>query len=464
MARDPTTRLQLSGHRFLVRRMTHALVRGDVRMLDDPLRAQSLSLVAGCVLAVIVIAACAVLAFLGPKNELGAAPIAVVRESGALYVRIDDTMHPTFNLASARLIAGTADTPELVSASAVADAKTGALVGIPGAPHTVAPPLDESESDWTVCQDATATTTVLVGADVEHLDAGRSALVVAGGEGAAATYLLYDGVRARVDLRNPAVVRALRLDGVKPRIVSRVMLAAVPEVPELAVPVIANAGTAGPATLHRLAVGTVVRLPQADSTAYYVVLSDGVQRIGVAAADLIRFTYSAGRRDITTVEPGVIGSVPVVDDLPVGRFPDRGGVADEPVLCVRWKWSASTRSVEHRVLMGNSLPVADLDAVTSLANADDAGVGVDRVYLPRGRAAYVRATGVTGAGADAGTLYYVDGSGVVFGLHDDDAANRLGLSGAPVPAPWPVLASLPRGPGLSVAAASIVRDSLGPPS
>ena len=99
-----TTRLQVSGHRFLLRRMEHALVRGDVRMLDDPLRAQSLSLIAGCVLAVIAIAGCAIVAFIRPQGALGSAPIVMTRESGALYVRIGDTVHPVLNLSSARLI------------------------------------------------------------------------------------------------------------------------------------------------------------------------------------------------------------------------------------------------------------------------------------------------------------------------------------------------------------------------
>ncbi|MGE2727723.1 type VII secretion protein EccB [Mycolicibacterium pulveris] len=461
MVRDATNRLQISGHRFLVRRLSHALVRGDVRMLDDPLRAQSLSLIAGCVLAVIAIAACAILAVLGPKAALGNAPIVMVRNSGALYVRIGDTMHPVLNLASARLIAGTAATPELVSASAVDDAKKGALVGIPGAPNMSTALLDAAQSHWTVCQDATSTTTVLVGAADGHLDARRNALVAAGGEGAAATYLLYDGMRAKVDLRNPAVVRALRLDGVEPRIVSRALLDAVPEAPELAVPLIADAGMPGPSALHGFSVGTVIRTAQADSTEHYVVLRNGIQRVGAVAADLIRLTYAAGSREIPTVEPAVVGAVTIVDDLSVGRFPDRGGVADDPVLCVRWKWSGAAAAAETSVLVGNSLP--DHPAVM-LAQADGTGVSVDRFHLPRGHGAYVRATGVTGAGAHTGALYYVDGSGVVFGVHDEDAAKRLGLSAAPVPAPWPVLARLPRGPELSVAAASIVRDSLGPPS
>ena len=63
-------------------------------MLDDPLRAQSLSMVAGCVLATIAVAAFAVLAFLQPRGDVGSAAIVVARESGALYVRIGDTMHP----------------------------------------------------------------------------------------------------------------------------------------------------------------------------------------------------------------------------------------------------------------------------------------------------------------------------------------------------------------------------------
>ncbi|MDY6995695.1 MAG: type VII secretion protein EccB, partial [Actinomycetota bacterium] len=62
MARQPIARLQVSGHRFGVRRMEHALVRGDTRMLDDPLRAQSISLLAGALLAAVIVTVCAVLA------------------------------------------------------------------------------------------------------------------------------------------------------------------------------------------------------------------------------------------------------------------------------------------------------------------------------------------------------------------------------------------------------------------
>jgi type VII secretion protein EccB len=443
-----TSGIQVSGYRFLVRRTEHALVRGDVRMLDDPLRAQSLSLVAGCVLAVIAVAVCAVLAFLRPSGDVGSAVIVMTRESGALYVRIGDSMHPALNLASARLIAGVTDEPELVSASALDRTKRGSLVGIPGAPDIIATPLGADESVWTVCDDATGSTTVLAGQTSARLDGSQSALVTARGESGAMTYLLYDGRRARLDLRNHAVVRALKLDGVVPRPVSRSLLDAVPEVPGIAPPSIPGLGA--PSVLPGLPVGTVVGLTRAGSAEYYVALAKGVQRVGEVAADLIRFTYSL-RRDIVAVAPALIGRVPSVGELPVATFPDRGGVTDSSVLCTQ----------PGALLVGDSLPVDGDRAVVELAQADAAGPAVDGFAMPADRCAFVRAAGISGAGAATGAQYLVDDLGVLFGIRDADAAERLGLTN-PVPAPWALLAHLPRGPELSVQSASVRRDSVGP--
>jgi type VII secretion protein EccB len=444
-----TNRLQVSGYRFLVRRMEHALVRGDVRMRDDPLRAQSLSLATGCVLAAIVVAVCAVLAFFQPRGDVGSAAIVMARESGALYVRIGDTMHPTLNLASARLITGAADEPELVGTSALGRIKRGPLVGIPGAPDTIGVPLGADESVWTVCEGATERTTVLVGRPPTYLDSSRTALVTPRGESAAITYLLYDGRRARVDLRNHAAVRALKLDGIAPRPVSRALLDAVPEAPGITAPVIPAAGVSS--VLPGAPVGTVVRLSRAGSAEYYIVLADGVQRVGEVAADLIRFTYST-RRDIVTVAPDLIGNAPIVDELPVATFPDRADIAESPLLCTQ----------SGAVLVGDSLR-SEGDQAVALAQADDAGASVDSFAMQPGRSAFVRATSVSGEGAATGTLYFVNDSGVVFGIRDADAAQRLGLAN-PVSAPWTLLAQLPRGPELSVQSASVERDSLGPTS
>ena len=49
-----TTKVQVSGWRFLLRRVEHAIVRTDTRMFDDPLQFYSRSVSAGIVVAVII--------------------------------------------------------------------------------------------------------------------------------------------------------------------------------------------------------------------------------------------------------------------------------------------------------------------------------------------------------------------------------------------------------------------------
>jgi hypothetical protein len=100
----------------------------------------------------------------------------------------------------------------------------------------------------------------------------------------------------------------------------------------------------------------------------------------------------------------------------------------------------------------------------TLAQADGEGPNVDAFAMPRGRSAYVRSSGIGGGGARTGALYFVNDSGVVFGLRDEDTAKHLGLAGTPVAVPWPVLSWLPRGPELSKDAASVARDSIAGPS
>jgi type VII secretion protein EccB len=270
---------------------------------------------------------------------------------------------------------------------------------------------------------------------------------------------LYDGWRAQVDLRNRAVVRALNLDAVTPRPVSRALLDATPEAPPIVAPHIPAIGS--PSPLRGFPVGAVLRIVRAGAEEFYVVLGRGVQRIGQVAADLIRFTDSQDARDIVTVAPDVIGTVPILDTLRVSAFPERAGVSNDAIVCARWlPRRAGANSV---VLIGNSLPVDDTSSVM-LAQADADGPNIDAVSIPQGRSVYARSTGITGDGASAGALYFIDDSGVAFGLRDEDTAKCLGLTGEPVPAPWPVLARLPRGPELSKEAASVARDSIARPS
>ncbi|MEZ0340061.1 type VII secretion protein EccB [Mycobacterium sp. pV006] len=445
------TRLQVSGHRFLARRMRHALVRADTRMLDDPLRAQGLSLSGGIVAAALVVAVCVAMSVLRPAPAVDGAPIIVVPETASLYVSVDAILHPVPNLASARLVTGSTDDPVKVSRQAVDRAERGPALGIPSAPTHLGRPLPPAEAHWTVCDDQRGVTTVLVGALSDREFATRGGALVAVRGDATATYLLHGGQRSRVDLRLPAVVRALKLDGVTPREVSPTLLAALPEAPAITPPSIPAAGTPGPPALGDLTVGTVVAVPGADGPDHYVVLADGVQRIGSVTADLIRYSGAHTDHRIPALTPDAVGRTPVRTTLPVHTHPDEAGVAQTRALCVRWQTDGPPA-----VLHGDALPSST--PPIPLVQADDDGPAVDAVAVPAGRSVWVRSVGVTGIGSGSGPQFLVDDSGVVFGVADDDAATRLGLTDAAVPAPWPILSALPRGPELSRSAASVPRD------
>ena len=96
---------------------------------------------------------------------------------------------------------------------------------------------------------------------------------------------------------------------------------------------------------------------------------------------------------------------------------------------------------------------AEVEGAIVLPRADGAGPQIDRVAMPSGRAAYVRAARVLADDGSTGPTYLVADDGTVHGVRDDAAASALGLTGPPIAAPWPVLAWLPRGPELGVDAA-----------
>lgn len=460
MARQPSTWVQVSAQRFAARRMAHALVRSDVAMHDDPLHTQSVSLAAGAVVAVIVVAVCAILAFVRPQGTLGSAQIVLTRETGALYVRLGDTWHPTPNLASGRLAARAAVDPVVIGQQALSDARRGPAVGIPGAPPTIGAPLPLRT--WTVCD---GPDTVVIAGDVpppvRRFDPARTVLVTPRGESAAITYLLYDGQRAEVDLRDRAVVRALRLDGTVPLPVSRALLDSVPEVAPIAVPRIDGVGSTGPSTLGGARVGAIVRVPRAEAAEHYVVLADGVQRISEIAADLIRFAYPGGPAAVPTVAPSAIARTPAVDRLALATLPGRAGApvgtADSVVVCARWQSGPVKARTNTAVLVGTSSAV---EQSVALAQADGDGPNVDRVLIAAGHSAFVRSARLVGDDGLTGPRFLVADTGVVHGVRDDAAATALGLGDTPGVAPWSILTRLPRGPELSVDAASMAHDVL----
>ena len=108
-----TTKVQVSGWRFLLRRVEHAIVRRDTRMFDDPLQFYSRAVSLGIVIAVLVCLGAALLAYFKPLGKRGGDTLLVDRTTNQLYVVMPGTgqLRPVYNLTSARLVLGNREHP-----------------------------------------------------------------------------------------------------------------------------------------------------------------------------------------------------------------------------------------------------------------------------------------------------------------------------------------------------------------
>ncbi|MGW5385227.1 type VII secretion protein EccB [Nocardia sp. NPDC003963] len=492
-----TTRAQVNGYRFLLRRLDHALVRRDVRMLHDPMRSQTRSLLVGLVLGILVVAGAAILAFLRPQGAIGDALIVSGKSSGALYVVVkkedgSQTLHPVLNLASARLITGSNAEPHAVKDDKLGALPRGPLLGIPGAPAALPGSAQGGDSHWSLCESielsaggsaaaaAGATTTVVAGRPeltdrVRAAGPGDALLVTRDDK----TYLVYDGKRAELDPENSVLARALDLPSHRPRPVGTGFLGATTQVPALAAPSIDRAGQPGPGALSEVPIGGIISVAGlGDNTGpeMFVVLADGVQPVSPFAAEVIRYADSQGMSEVAVVPPDALDDVPVVARLPVADFPREipriVDAEDGPVTCVTWSKSPGTAPAEkgagegpHEratigLLIGTRLPIPDSAEPVRLATADSSGDRVDEVYLAPAHGEYLQITGLDPGSPRRGSLFYVGDNGIRYGVPDPATATVLGLGSTPRLAPWAIVGQLVPGPTLEPTAALMSHDSL----
>lgn len=475
-----TTRAQVNGYRFLLKRYEHALVRRDVRMLHDPMRSQSRSLIVGAVLGLLVVAGAVILSFLRPQGSVGDAKIVMAEESGALYAVVDDTLHPVLNLASARLITHSNEPPTSVKTDELGDRPRGAMLGIPGAPSALPGSGPDGTSAWALCDSVSLSpggsavgspgvdTTVIAGG--LSADSGTAARPVDDGEAMLVrredkTFLLFDGKRAEIDPSDSVVAQSLDLRKHRARPISAGLLNATTQVPAIEAPEIGQLGAQGPGRLSEVPVGSVVRVQGVSSSEeLYVVLADGLQPVSPFAAEVIRNANSQGTSDITDVPPDLLVGVPVIERLPVDQFPQQVprilAAEEAPIGCASWAKGEQDPAATVTVLAGRQLPLPESAKPVELATSDGVGDRVDAAYLPPGTGEYVQATGMGPDSARRGSLFFVGDNGIRYGVPDAGVATMLGLPEKPQLAPWPIVGQLVPGPTLSSRDALVSHDSL----
>jgi len=487
MPAQVTTRAQVNGYRFLLKRLQHALIRADSRMIHDPMRGQMRALLTGLAVAILIAGGAGVLAFFKPAPNFGTSSIMLSDNDGALYVRIGDRLHPALNLASARLAVGKNEAPGRVDRKFLDTVPRGPAVGIIGAPSAIHSGEDPNTSAWTVCDSTVAppatasvgatsvSTTVLandpvLGPDVSPATEAQALLARSGGT----TYLLYDGVRAEIDPTETILSTALRLTGVSPREVSVGLLNAFPLVAPIRPIRIDGIGTTTSYLPAEFPVGSLARTTDSRGDQLYVVLSQGLQPISAETADIIRYgnPESAAAREPAMISPARLGGLPIVHVLGVDDYPSTAlnvvSADSAPVVCMSWERRAGDAAATTSVLLGNRLPLPVDAQPVQLASADGPGPGVDAVYLKPGTGEYVQAAN-PGSGPALGDLFYVSDLGLRYPVKDAATAAILGLVGVResrnVPehaeaAPWPILSLLPPGPRLSQEAALIAHDGM----
>ncbi|MEE4024808.1 type VII secretion protein EccB [Gordonia sp. PKS22-38] len=485
MARQLTTKAQVNGYRFLLRRLEHALVRRDVRMLHDPMRSQVQALLVGTVLGLLVLGGCGVWGLVRPQGSVGDAKIVVSKDGGGNYVVVDETLHPVLNLASARLITGSSESPTSVSDGKLAPYPRGPLLGIPGAPAALHSSAHDGVSYWTVCDEAEVSPSVSgesitlsvigdrpqLGGGIDAAGPDDAVLATSGGT----TFLVYtvdrDGqpttVRAEVDTDSVAVMRALGLEGAPTREISAGLLNTFPEVDPIEVPDIEGQGRPARAPVDDVEVGTVVRsVGIDDQTTYYVVLRDGVQEISEATAQILRLADRDGSAPVPTVAPGQIAAGRMSSPLPVDDFPERApnlvDVDTAGTLCQAWSRGIDDPTATTRFLIGRALPLAADAAPVGVTSADGPGPGVDQVYIRPGSGEYIQVTGAEADSERAESRYYVSDFGIKFGVADAETGQVLGLGERPTRAPWSMISLLSSGPSLSRTAALVAHDGIAP--
>ncbi|MEJ5997561.1 type VII secretion protein EccB [Corynebacterium sp. H130] len=172
-----TTKAQVSGHKFLARRVEHGVVLGDVRMISDPLGARRRAVLFGLIGTAIISAGAGLLAVFSPATDPGDASI-IQLDSGALYVRLEQgesaVLHPVANEASARLIVGKPEKAAKASPAVLNGRTRGVPVGITDAPGIIAT-HPQPEHQWHAVHDSDGVM-IVAGQAPETLSLGQGIL------------------------------------------------------------------------------------------------------------------------------------------------------------------------------------------------------------------------------------------------------------------------------------------------
>lgn len=420
-----TTSLQVSGYRFLLRRLELALVIGDPRMAHDPLRAQRRSIGVGLLLSALIAGGAVMLSLLRPAPSIDDAAL-VADEHGSLHVRLEDGFHPVSNVASARLVLRQPVEVKNSTAALIQEGNGGApmgpAVGIGHVPGLNPAPVRQ----WLVCDTSEAagkpdTLQVRAVGEVESYQRG----VVRSGE----TVWLIDGTKR--SLAEGGAARALGAVEIPmaPELLNRFDEKADSLIPR------GHSGLKKP--FHRA--GTVAH---AGDRAF-LVGHGGVSEVTGPRREYVEALAGGGSFD---AELGAVMAQPMIDLL--SNVPDREAAWAHPEqVCLGERGLAEPAGDGD----GKRAGAGDGPADGSGTEGKDEGAGQDP------RAAYAGPAGTSALLTERG-FFLVDATGTRFTVGKAEDLTALGFT-EHTQVPWRVISGLPEGGVLSEANARATSTS-----
>ncbi|MFC3452146.1 type VII secretion protein EccB [Amycolatopsis speibonae] len=423
---------QVQAHKFMLGRLTSALLRVDPDASESPLQRTYRGSLIGVLVAVLACLGLLVFGLVSPggnKSWRVEGALVVADSSGARFLYAGGKLLPVLNFASAKLVAGNQLVLKHVSEASLKDVPRGEPLGIIGAPDSL-PAL--AADPWEVCagvgRDQAGPTALRVGGVTSAPLGDDAAAVAITPDGA--TFLLWKGKRHRVATDRGALDA---VDGVlQPVKAPAALLDALPAGPDFAPPTLDGLGEAGPALG-----GTESRIGR-----LYTVSGEPSQRYVLTKAGLTPLSELDAR--LLTADPEVRraaygGGDVAVTPLPGRVVSERLAAAEQPPPVKPPKAATlhSGQSLCALVTPDGDAPrtqvaVTDGFVQSGQVPARRPGVAapcslVDRITVRPGAGALVRASAASGRAGDA--LFLVTDSGVKYPV-PPEGAKALGFDSA----------------------------------
>lgn len=155
------SRARINAYNFIMKHLQEGLADGQWKWDEDVTTRGTRSLYAGMGMAVVVVIAVALVAFISPRHGVASSEIVLSRDSGQMYVQMEGRLHPVSGLAAARLVLGRAAEPSIVTDKDILGLPQGTPVGMLGGPRALpedAGHTPEKGMTWAMCDYAEPTT------------------------------------------------------------------------------------------------------------------------------------------------------------------------------------------------------------------------------------------------------------------------------------------------------------------